>query len=32
MAKDVAGSRNQGGTNVTDDLVEKAKEKGQPKK
>jgi hypothetical protein len=32
MAKEVAGSRNQGGTNVTDDLVEKAKEKGQPKK
>lgn len=32
MAKEVGGSRNQGGTNVTDDLVEKAKEKGQPKK
>ncbi|WP_017314243.1 hypothetical protein [Mastigocladopsis repens] len=32
MAKEVGGSRNQGGTNVTDDLLEKAKEKGQPKK
>ncbi|MEI2583057.1 hypothetical protein [Scytonema sp. PRP1] len=32
MAKEIGGSRNQGGTNVTDDLVEKAKEKGQSKK
>ncbi|KAB8317383.1 hypothetical protein SD81_018955 [Tolypothrix campylonemoides VB511288] len=32
MAKDVAGSRNEGATNVTNDLIEKALEKGQPKK
>lgn len=30
MAKDVAGAKNQGGSNVTDDLVQKALEKGQP--
>jgi hypothetical protein len=32
MAKEVGGSRNEAGTNVTDDLIEKAKEKGQSKK
>lgn len=32
MAKDVGGSANEGATNVTDDLVEKALDKGQPKK
>jgi hypothetical protein len=32
MAKDVGGSRNEGLSNVSDDLVEEALEKGQPGK
>jgi hypothetical protein len=32
MAKEVGGSRNEAATNVNDDLINKAKEKGQPQK